>query len=223
MSEPSASAGEDPSAAAPGFDLAPRVSAGAIRRVFMNDQSPAEITRILQAWNDGNTDAKERLIPFVYDELKRQARGLMSRERSDHTLQPTALVHEAFLRLSEQTGIDWQNRSHFYGIASRLMRQILVDHARLHATEKRGHHPIHFSIDDVQIPVAERAGAILVLDEVLGRLEKFDEMQARIVEMKFFGGMSNQEIGETLDISERTVGREWQAARLWLYRELNQE
>jgi RNA polymerase sigma factor (TIGR02999 family) len=189
----------------------------------MSEKSSAEITRILQDWNDGNEDAKERLIPFVYDELKRQARILMSKERSDHTLQPTALVHEAFLRLSEQTGIDWKNRSHFYGIASRLMRRILVDHARLYAAEKRGNHPIHFSIDDVQIPVEERAGSILVLDEVLERLEQFDETQARIVEMRFFGGMNNQEVADSLHISERTVGREWQAARLWLYRELNQK
>lgn len=189
----------------------------------MSETSSAEITRILQDWNEGDEDAKERLIPFVYDELKRQARILMSQERSDHTLQPTALVHEAFLRLSEQTGLDWQNRSHFYGIASRLMRQILVDHARLYAAEKRGNHPIHFSVDDVQIPVEARAGSILVLDEVLERLEKFDETQARIVEMRFFGGMNNQEIADSLNISERTVGREWQAARLWLYRELNQK
>ena len=189
----------------------------------MSEQPAAEITQILRDWNDGKEDAKERLIPFVYDELKRQARLLMSKERPDHTLQPTALVHEAFLRLSEQTGIDWQNRSHFYGIASRLMRRILVDHARLHAAEKRGNHPIHFSVDDVQIPVAERAGSILFLDEALERLERLDETQARIVEMRFFGGMNNQEVAESLGISERTVGREWQAARLWLYRELNQK
>ncbi len=187
----------------------------------MNEQKASEITQILQDWNDGREDAKERLLPFVYDELKRQARILMSRERADHTLQPTALVHEAFLRLSEQTGIDWKDRSHFYGIASRLMRQILVDHARLHATTKRGNHPIHFSLDDVQIPVEERAASILFLDEALGRLEKFDEMQARIVEMRFFGGMNNHEIAESLSVSERTVGREWETARLWLYRELN--
>ncbi len=147
----------------------------------------------------------------------------MSSERANHTLQPTALVHEAFLRLSEQTRIEWQNRSHFYGIASRLMRRILVDHARLYATEKRGNHPIHFSIDDVQIPVEERAGSILVLDEALERLEKFDERQAKVVEMRFFGGMNNREIAESLDVSEQTVGREWRAARLWLYRELNQK
>jgi len=187
----------------------------------MNEKQTSEITQILQDWNDGREDAKEKLLPFVYDELKRQAGFLMSKERADHTLQPTALVHEAFLKLSELTGIDWQNRSHFYGVASRLMRQILVDHARLHATNKRGNHPIHFSLDDVQIPVEERAESILTLNEVLGRLEEFDEQQARIVEMRFFGGMNHGEIAESLEISERTVGREWQAARLWLYRELN--
>ena len=188
----------------------------------MNERTTGEITQILQDWNNGNEEAKERLIPVVYDELKRQARFMMSQERSEHTLQPTALVHEAFLRLSEQTGIDWQNRSHFYGIASRLMRQILVDHARLHATEKRGNHAIHFSLDDVQIPVEQRADSILFLDEALERLEKLDETQARVVEMRFFGGMNNSEIARSLQISERSVGREWDAARLWLYRELNQ-
>lgn len=187
----------------------------------MSETQTSEITQILQDWNGGNTDAKERLLPFVYDELKRQARRLMSKERVNHTLQPTALVHEAFMRLSEQSGVDWKNRSHFYGIASRLMRQILVDHARQHAAAKRGSRPIHFSVDDVQIPVEERADSILALDEVLERLEEFDEQQARIVEMRFFGGMNNAEIAESLDISERTVGREWQSARLWLYRELN--
>ena len=189
----------------------------------MSEQETSEITQILKDWNDGNEDAKERLLPFVYDELRRQARFLMSRERANHTLQPTALVHEAFMRLSEQSGIDWQNRSHFYGIASRLMRQILVDHARLHAAEKRGNNPIHFSIEDVQIPVEERADSILILNEILDKLAEFDEQQAKIVEMRFFGGMSNAEIAEALEISERTVGREWQSAKLWLFRELNRK
>jgi len=184
-------------------------------------KSMSEITRILHEWNDGNEAAKEQLLPFVYDELKRQARFLMARERPNHTLQPTALVHEAFMKLSEQSGVDWKNRSHFYGFASRMMRQILVDHARLHATAKRGSRPIHFSIDDVQIPIEDRADLIIVLNEVLKRLEQLDEKQAKLVEMKFFGGLNNQEIAEALDISERTVGREWQAARLWLYREIN--
>jgi RNA polymerase sigma factor (TIGR02999 family) len=187
----------------------------------MSERQTSEITQILQDWNDGNEAAKEKLLPFVYDELRRQARRLMSAERADHTLQPTALVHEAFLRLSEQSSIEWRDRSHFYGIASRLMRQILVDHARLHATAKRGQTPIHLSFDDLQVAIEDRAEAILVLNEVLERLEKFDEQQARIIEMRFFGGMNNEEIAEALDISERTVGREWQSARLWLYRELN--
>jgi RNA polymerase sigma-70 factor, ECF subfamily len=187
----------------------------------MSEKQVSEITRILQDWNDGNEEAKDELLPFVYEELKRQARYLMSSERKNHTLQPTALVHEAFLRISRQTGIEWKNRSHFYGIASRLMRQILVDHARQHASDKRGNNPIHLSTDDIDIPVAERAGSILAIDEVLDRLAELDEQQAKIVEMRFFGGMTNGEIAENLGISERTVSREWQTAKLWLYRELN--
>lgn len=189
----------------------------------MNDSATAEITQILQEWNDGNAAAKERLLPFVYEELKRQARILMSKERGNHTLQPTALVHEAFLRLTAQSGLDWKNRAHFYGFAARTMRQILVDHARRYATDKRGNRPIHFSLDDVQISIAERADSILSLHEALEKLEKLDPVQSQIVEMRFFGGMNNPEIAESLDVSERTVGREWQAARLWLYRELNKK
>jgi RNA polymerase sigma factor (TIGR02999 family) len=186
----------------------------------MNENQKSEITAILQDWNSGNEEAKERLAPYVYEELKKQARILMSRERPNHTLQATALVHEAFLKLSAQTGIDWQNRSHFYGFASRIMRQILIDHARLYATEKRGNKPIHISLDDVQISVEDRADSILCLNEVLEKLEKFDDQQAKVVEMRFFGGMNNSEIAEALGISERTVVREWIAARLWLAREL---
>ncbi|MEP6705143.1 MAG: ECF-type sigma factor, partial [Acidobacteriota bacterium] len=156
------------------------------------------------------------------DDLKRQARYLMSRERSDHTLQPTALVHEAYLKLGDGANVIWKDRAHFYGFASHLMRQILVDHARLHAAAKRGSNPIHFSTDDVDIPIHERADSILAINEVLDHLAQLDERQALIVEMRFFAGMTNSEIAETLDISERTVGREWQAAKIWLYRELNQ-
>jgi len=189
----------------------------------MSDNPASEITQILQDWNDGNEAAKEKLLPFVYDELKRQARKMMSSERKDHTLQATALVHEAFLKLDQQAGIDWKNRSHFFGIASRLMRQILIDHARQHGSAKRGSRAIHFSLDDVQVPVEDRADSLLVLNDVLDRLEKLDEQQAKIVEMRFFGGMNNTEIAEAIDISERTVSREWQAAKLWLYRELNRQ
>ncbi len=163
---------------------------------------------------------KNRLFPFVYDELKRQAKIIMLRERPNHTLQPTALVHEVFIKLSEQSGIEWQNRSHFYGIASRLMRQILIVHARSHATAKRGNTPIHLSICDVQIPIEERADSILAVNEVLEKLAEIDERQAQIVEMKFFGGMNYEEIAENMKFSVKTIGREWRSARLWLLREL---
>ncbi len=189
--------------------------------MLMSDSIAPEITRILHEWNNGDEDARERLMRFVYDEMKRQARSLMSRERSNHTLQPTALVHEVFLKMGDASGIVWENRGHFFGVASRLMRQILVDHARLHSTDKRGNNPIHFSTDDVDIPVDERADSILAVNEVLDRLAEFDERQAKIVEMRFFGGLTIPEIAETLEIGERTVVREWQSARLWLYRELN--
>ncbi len=189
----------------------------------MKSHQTSEITQILQDWNDGNEDAQELLLPFVYNELKRQARILMSNERSNHTLQTTALVHEAFIKLSKQSGIEWKNRSHFYGIVSRLMRQILVEHARRHASNKRGNNPIHFSIDDIQVSVEERANTILVLDEVLEHLAKLDETQAKIVEMKFFGGLNMDEIAENLGVSKRKIGREWQSARLWLSRELSKK
>lgn len=180
------------------------------------------ITEILRDWNSGNVSAKEQLLPYVYDELKRQARHYMSRERNDHTLQPTALVHEMFLRISEQSGLDWQNRSHFFGVAAHLMRQILVDHARKHSAAKRGSNTIHFSIDDLQVPVEQRAESIIALHEALERLSEYDENQSKVVEMRFFGGLSIAEIAEAMNISERTVGREWSAAKLWLFREMSE-
>ena len=188
----------------------------------MSNPETSEITQILHEWSSGDEEARERLVRRVYDTLKRQARLMMSRERSNHTLQPTALVHEAFLKMGDADGIEWQDRAHFFGFTSRIMRQILVDHARLHAADKRGNSPIHFSTDDVDVPVEERADSILAVDEVLDRLAKIDERQARIVEMRFFGGMSNSEMAEALGVSDRTIAREWQSARLWMYRELNQ-
>ncbi len=188
---------------------------------MIDNQSP-EITQILQDWNNGDDNAQDRLLKFVYEDLKRQARSLMAQERSDHTLQPTALVHEAFLKLGDGAKVIWKNRSHFYGFASHLMRQILVDHARLHAAAKRGSNPIHFSIDDIDIPLEERADSFLAIDEMLDRLAELDGRQARIVEMRFFGGMTNGEVAEALEISESTVGREWQSARLWLSRKLSE-
>ena len=180
----------------------------------------SEITEILHEWQNGSEEARELLLSHVYDELKRQARRYMSNERPDHTLQATALVHEAFLRLSGKNKFDWKDSKHFYGIASRLMRQVLVDHARTKQSAKRGGKSIRFSLEDADIAVEERAASILALHGALERLEKLDKRQASIVEMRFFGGMSESEIADSLDISVSTVSRNWQAARLWLYREL---
>ncbi len=187
----------------------------------MSTDTNAGITQILQEWNRGDETAGERLFPYVYQELKKQARYLMSNERSYHTLQPTALVHEAFLKLSGLNQIEWSDRRHFFRFASRIMRQILVDHARVHGAAKRGNSSIHFSLNDLQIPVAERAASLVELHDALEKLARIDERQATIVEMRYFAGMSAAETAEALDISERTVGREWNEAKLWLFRELN--
>lgn len=187
----------------------------------MSESQSSEITQILHEWNDGDASAGERLFPFVYHELKRQARFLMSKERANHTLQPTALVHEAFLKLTGLNQIKWNDRKHFFRFVSQIMRQILVDYARLKASDKRGENLIHFSVDDLQIPAEERAAAIVRLDEALVELARVDARRAKIVEMKYFGGLNFSEIAEGLEISERTVGREWQEAKFWLFRELN--
>ncbi len=188
----------------------------------MKGELQHEGTQNLHEWSCGDANAPERLMPFVYDELRRLARSYLARERGDHTLQPTALVNEAYLRLVDQTRVNWQNRAHFYGIASSMMRRVLIDHARAHATEKRGGSAIRLSINDVEIPVEQRAAGLLALDEALGRLAEIDNRKAQVVEMRFFGGLSDEEIAEFLKVTTRTVLRDWQKARLWLYRELSQ-
>jgi RNA polymerase sigma factor (TIGR02999 family) len=182
-----------------------------------------EVTQILREWSGGDQRAPERLMPFVYDELRRLARAFLARERGGHTLQPTALVHEAYVRLVDQTRVEWQNRAHFYAIASRMMRRVLIDHARAHVADKRGGAAVHLSLEDVQVSVEERAASLVALDEALGRLALVDERKSRVVEMRFFGGMSDEEIAEVLDVTTRTVLRDWKKARLWLYRELSPE
>ncbi len=188
----------------------------------MSDKLQHEVTQILHEWSDGDADAPARLMPLVYDELRRQARNYLSKERGSHTLQPTALVHEAYLRLVDQTRISWQNRAHFYGMAANMMRRILVYHARAHATEKRGGTAVRLSIEDVQVPLEQRAADFVALDEALEALSKFDERKARIVEMRFFGGLTDEEIAEVLGVTTRTVWRDWKTARLWLFRELSE-
>jgi RNA polymerase sigma factor (TIGR02999 family) len=188
----------------------------------MSVERQHEVTRILHDWSGGDRAAPERLMPFVYDELRRLARAFLSRERGGHTLQPTALVHEAYVRLVDQTRVDWQNRAHFYGIASRMMRRVLIDHARAHITDKRGGAAIHLSLDDVQVPVEQRAASFVALDEALSKLAQLDERKSSVVEMRFFGGMTDEEIAEALGVTTRTVLRDWKKARLWLYRELSE-
>ncbi len=188
----------------------------------MSNEQQHEVTQILHDWSGGDVNAPARLMPFVYDELRRQARTFLARERGGHTLQPTALVHEAYLKLVDQTRVNWQNRAHFYGIAASMMRRVLIDHARAHVAEKRGGTAIRLSLDDVQLPLAQRAAGLLDLDEALARLAALDERKSKIVELRFFGGLSDEEIAEVLGISTRTVLRDLQKARLWLYRELAQ-
>jgi RNA polymerase sigma factor (TIGR02999 family) len=187
----------------------------------LSHETQHDVTQILHDWSSGDTKAPERLMPFVYDELRRLARGFLARERGGHTLQPTALVNEAYLRLVDQTRVNWQNRAHFYGIASRMMRRVLIDHARSHATEKRGGGTIRLSIDDVQVSLEERATSFVALDEAMKRLEQMDERKCKVVELRFFGGLSDEEIAEVLGVTTRTVLRDWKKARLWLYRELS--
>jgi len=179
------------------------------------------ITQLLTRFRQADREAESRLLPLVYGELRRLARACLVRERSDHTLSPTALVHEAFLRLAEGGQPAWQDRAHFFGVASRLMRQILVDYARRHHAAKRGGSGERIPLKDALIFSEEKSTALLALDDALGRLAENDERQCRIVEMKFFGGLSVEEMGEVLRVSPRTVKREWTMARAWLHKEIS--
>lgn len=189
----------------------------------MSNEAQHEVTEILHEWSGGDPKAPERLMPFVYDELRRLARSFLFQERGDHTLQPTALVHEAYVRLVDQTRVNWQNRAHFYGIAASMMRRVLIDHARAHAAEKRGGGAVRLSLDDVQVPLEQRAADFVALDAALKRLSQFDERKGKVVEMRFFGGLTDEEIAEVLGVTSRTVLRDWKKARLWLYRELSND
>lgn len=182
---------------------------------------PAEITQLLIAWNQGDQAARDELMPLVYDELRRLARGYLRRERPNHTLQPTALVHDAFLRLVDQSQVNWQNRAHFLGAAARLMRQILINHAEARRAAKRGGSADRVSLDDVDRLTVEQEVDLTALNEALKKLERLDPMQGRIVEMRFFGGLTIEETAEATGVSSATVKREWSTARAWLRRELS--
>ena len=182
--------------------------------------SRSEVTQLLQQWGEGHRDALDRLLPAIYAELRRLASSYLKRERRDHTLQATALVHEAFLKLVDQQAVRWQNRAHFFGIAAQAMRRILVDHARAHAARKRGGGERLLSLDDALIVGSSIDVEILALDEVLTRLTSIDPQQSQIVELRFFGGLTMDETAAVLHISPATVGREWKMAKAWLYAEL---
>jgi RNA polymerase sigma factor (TIGR02999 family) len=181
------------------------------------------ITLLLQEWKAGDETAIDRLFPLVYDELKRQARSYLNRERSNHTLQPTALVHEVYLRLINLNQIKWEDRSHFYAISATTMRRILVDHAREIAADKRGGAMQRITLENLQIANEQKATDLLELDQALTRFAEIEERKARVIEMHFFGGMNQKEIAEVLQMNEKTVQRDLKFAKLWLYRELNQE
>ena len=177
-----------------------------------------QATRLLIDWSRGDQVAAERLMPLVYDELRMLARGYLQRERPDHTLQATGLVHEAYLRLVDQSTTTWQNRAHFFWVAAQAMRRILVEHARRHRAEKRGGAMDRVEFDEALLPAAGRNVDLLALDDALQELARLHPQQSQIVELRFFGGMTIEEVAEVLDVSARTVKREWRMARAWLRR-----
>jgi len=179
------------------------------------------ITRLLQEWKEGDETAVDRLFPLVYSELRRQARNYLRQERSNHTLQPTALVHEVYLRLVKIDQTQWEDRSHFYAISAIMMRRILVDHAREIAAEKRGGQFHRVTFENIQVPNEEKAVGLIELDDALLALAKIESRKARIVEMTYFGGLNQKEIADILGITEKTVQRDWKFAKLWLFRELH--
>ena len=180
----------------------------------------ADVTEMLLAWKRGEPGALDRLLPVVQSELHRVARGYMRRERPDHTLQATALVHEAYLRLVDQTRVTWKSRAHFFGVAAQLMRRILVDHARRHAARKRCAPDLRVTLAEGVAAQGERTLDLVALDGALERLAALDPRQVRVVELRFFGGLTTEETAEALDVSPVTVKRDWIAARAFLYREL---
>ena len=194
-----------------------RVSSGSIY-VTSEAEKSREISRILQEWGEGRQGASEELMPLVYEELRRQAARYLRRERPGHTLQTTALIHETYLRLIDQRNVDWRNRAHFFGIAAQAMKRILIDHARSRHREKRGGAAENLPLNDARFVVADNKSVDLIaLDEALARLAEFAPKQAKLVELKFFAGLSIEDIAETLRVSPATVKREWNSAKAWLH------
>jgi RNA polymerase sigma factor (TIGR02999 family) len=188
----------------------------------MAESIPADVTSILKDWSEGRPDAAERLLPVVYAELRRLARDYMAGERAGHTLQPTALVHEAFLRMVDQRNVTWQNRAHFFGVAAQMMRRILVDHARARLTEKRGGLIPRVPLDEA-LTISLDGGSdrlLIALDDALTTLKGVDPGQSRLVELRYFAGLTLEETAGTLGVSTATVKREWTMAKAWLRHEM---
>ena len=185
------------------------------------EPAPGEVTQLLLGLKAGDREAESKLLDVVYAELHRMAGRFMRRERQDHTLQATALIHEAYVHLIDQRGKDWQNRAQFFGVAAQVMRRVLVDHARTRRTEKRGGGLHKVSLDEALLLTLEQSDEVLALDEALLRLSQFDPRQSRVVELRFFGGLTEEETAEVLGIASRTVKRDWSMAKAWLYGELN--
>ena len=181
-----------------------------------------QITQLLLKWRNGDQESLDALIPLVYGELRRTARRQLRRERADHTLQSAALVNEVYLRLVDQKDANWRNRSHFFGVASLLMRRILVDYARRHSAQRRGAGQTKLSISEGLVPPAQRDVDVIVIDEALNALAKLDPQQSRIVELRFFSGLSIEDTAEVLGVSPATVKREWGLAKAWLYLRINE-
>ena len=183
-----------------------------------------EVTALLTAWRDGNSQALEKLIPIVYEDLRRVAARYMRAEQPGHTLQTTALVHEAFLRLTKEQDRTWENRAHFFAVAAQIMRNLLVDHARAAARSKRGGGAAAVSLEEAPELTVTEPGVMLALDDALGRLAEVDPRASRVVELRYFVGLSNAEVASVIGVSEKTVTRDWNTAKAWLRAELrNQE
>lgn len=183
----------------------------------MSQQVSENITQLLIDLSNGDRNAVDLLLPVIYDELRKLAANYLRRERPDHTLQPTALVHEAYIRLVDQTRVNWQNRAHFFGVAAQLMRRLLVDHARRHNAEKRGQNFQKISLDENIDKAGERSTMLLALDDALQALAQFDEQKARVVELRYFGGLSIEETADVMGVTPTTIKRHWRFAKAWLH------
>lgn len=191
--------------------------------ILLQRNSSTPVTTLLVRWREGDREALEELMPLVYDELRRLARHYLRQERSDHTLQSTALVHEAYLRLAGGNAPNWQNRAHFFGVAAHIMRQILVEHARGRGAVKRGGNALRLEIDEALALPQQIDVDVVALDKALNELSEMDAQQGRIVELRFFGGLTIEDTSEVLGISPATVKRDWVTARAWLYRAMTGE